>query len=70
MIDSIINLLTDMILKFNKALIYDFDHLCPWTGTAIGKGNMKAFKFFVLGVNILCYLSIGLVVYVFLTQIS
>jgi len=53
-----------------QALIYDFDHLCPWTGTAIGKGNMRAFKFFVLGVNILCYLSIGLVVYVVLTQIS
>jgi hypothetical protein len=54
----------------NKALIYDFDHLCPWTGTAIGKGNMRAFKFFVVGVNILCYMSIGLVLYVILTRIS
>lgn len=44
-----------------KALIQDYDHLCPWTGTGIGKGNMTAFKVFVVFVNILCYLSIGLV---------
>ncbi|KAL3800667.1 hypothetical protein HJC23_006129 [Cyclotella cryptica] len=53
-----------------QALIYDFDHLCPWTGTAIGKGNMKAFKTFVVSVNVLCYLSIGLVVYLVLTRIT
>ena len=28
-----------------KALVYDYDHVCPWTGTAIGKGNMRQFKY-------------------------
>eukprot|EP00591_Stephanopyxis_turris_P012019 CAMPEP_0195517646 /NCGR_PEP_ID=MMETSP0794_2-20130614/11176_1 /TAXON_ID=515487 /ORGANISM="Stephanopyxis turris, Strain CCMP 815" /LENGTH=301 /DNA_ID=CAMNT_0040646481 /DNA_START=191 /DNA_END=1096 /DNA_ORIENTATION=- len=30
------------------AVVVDgFDHVCPWTGTAIGKGNMTAFQWFV-----------------------
>jgi len=49
-----------------KAVIQDFDHLCPWTGTGIGKGNMICFKAFVVCVNILCYLSLGVVAYVLL----
>ncbi len=44
-----------------KVLIEDFDHVCPWTGTGIGKGNMMAFRFFVASINILCYFSIILV---------
>ena len=44
-------------------LIQDYDHLCPWTGTGIGRGNMAAFKTFVVSINILCYASIGLVVW-------
>ncbi len=28
-------------------MVEDFDHTCPWTGTAIGKGNMPAFQVFV-----------------------
>ena len=43
-------------------LIQDYDHLCPWTGTGIGKRNMMAFKLFVVGVNVLCYFSIILVI--------
>ena len=27
-------------------VIEEFDHVCPWTGTAIGKRNMGAFKTF------------------------
>lgn len=46
-----------------KALVYDYDHVCPWTGTAIGKGNMRQFKSFVFSVNVLCYLSVGLVIW-------
>jgi len=46
-----------------KVLIQDYDHLCPWTGTGIGKGNMLAFKVFVASINVLCYLSIGLVAF-------
>ena len=49
-----------------KALIQDYDHLCPWSGTGIGKGNMMAFKVFVVMVNLLCYRSIGLVAYMLL----
>lgn len=30
------------------AVIEDFDHTCPWTGTAIGKKNMRAFRAFVI----------------------
>ncbi len=28
-------------------VIEDHDHVCPWTGTAIGRGNMCAFRCFV-----------------------
>eukprot|EP00977_Amphora_coffeiformis_P030400 scaffold46737_cov168-Amphora_coffeaeformis.AAC.1 len=44
-------------------LIQEYDHLCPWTGTGIGRGNMCAFKTFVVSINVLCYCSIGLVVW-------
>lgn len=53
-----------------KVLIQDYDHLCPWTGTGIGKGNMLAFKIFVVMVNILCYLSIALVAFTLLRGIG
>ena len=43
-------------------LIQDYDHLCPWTGTGIGRRNIMAFKLFVVGVNVLCYFSITLVI--------
>mmetsp|Transcript_15221 Transcript_15221/g.34401 ORF Transcript_15221/g.34401 Transcript_15221/m.34401 type:complete len:182 (+) Transcript_15221:623-1168(+) len=43
-------------------LIQDYDHLCPWTGTGVGRRNMMAFKLFVVGVNVLCYFSIILVI--------
>jgi len=49
-----------------KVLIEDYDHLCPWTGTGIGKKNMLFFKLFVFFVNILCYGSIAIVAYVLL----
>lgn len=47
-------------------LIEGYDHLCPWTGTGIGHGNMFAFKAFVVSVNVLCYFSIALVAYALL----
>jgi hypothetical protein len=31
-------------------VIEEFDHVCPWTGTAIGAKNMTAFKLFVSGI--------------------
>jgi len=41
----------------------DFDHVCPWTGTAIGRNNMLPFRIFVFSINVLCYLSVGLVIW-------
>jgi len=46
-----------------KAIIEDYDHLCPWTGTGIGRKNIFAFKIFVIFVNMLCYVTIGIVSY-------
>jgi hypothetical protein len=34
-------------------IVEDFDHTCPWTGTAIGKGNMPYFQCFV-GLVFIC----------------
>ena len=51
-----------------QVLIEDYDHLCPWTGTGIGGGNMLAFKLFVGMVNVLCYGSIAIAAYVLLTD--
>jgi hypothetical protein len=31
-------------------VVEEFDHTCPWTGTAIGKSNMPCFKVFVSAV--------------------
>eukprot|EP00558_Chaetoceros_sp_UNC1202_P001963 CAMPEP_0197260222 /NCGR_PEP_ID=MMETSP1429-20130617/83923_1 /TAXON_ID=49237 /ORGANISM="Chaetoceros sp., Strain UNC1202" /LENGTH=80 /DNA_ID=CAMNT_0042724457 /DNA_START=478 /DNA_END=720 /DNA_ORIENTATION=- len=28
-------------------VVEEFDHTCPWTGTAIGKANMTAFQMFI-----------------------
>ena len=48
----------------------DYDHLCPWTGTGIGRNNMWAFKSFVITINILCYFSIALVVWALLDGLA
>jgi len=49
-----------------QVLVEEMDHVCPWTGTAIGRKNMLAFKWFVIFVNLLCYSSIGITAYVLL----
>ncbi|KAL3770205.1 hypothetical protein ACHAWU_009145 [Discostella pseudostelligera] len=36
-----------------KVVIEEFDHTCPWTGTAIGKKNMRSFQMFV-GLIFIC----------------
>ena len=33
-----------------KVVCREFDHVCPWTGTAIAEDNMTAFKCFVSGI--------------------
>jgi DHHC palmitoyltransferase len=59
-------ILENLMSYLGQVLIEGYDHLCPWTGTGIGHGNMMAFKAFVVGVNVLCYFSIGLVAYILL----
>jgi len=41
-----------------QTLVTDFDHFCPWTGTAIGGGNMKQFTCFT---SMLCILLLYVV---------
>mmetsp|Transcript_19908 Transcript_19908/g.46763 ORF Transcript_19908/g.46763 Transcript_19908/m.46763 type:complete len:295 (-) Transcript_19908:450-1334(-) len=53
-----------------KALVNDYDHVCPWTGTVIGKNNIRCFKLFVFSVNVLCYLCVGLVIWQVLDKLT
>ena len=41
-----------------NVVIENFDHTCPWTGTAIGKNNLHTFYCFVTGTQMLFYFSI------------
>jgi hypothetical protein len=46
------------------ALVFiDFDHTCPWTGTAIAKNNMKSFKWFVALVGTMLIFDIVLLAF-------
>ena len=42
-----------------NAVVQDFDHVCPFTGTAIGGGNLKCFYCFVGMVQALIWVSVG-----------
>ena len=42
-------------------VVEEFDHTCPWTGTAIGKKNMLSFQFFVCLVFICLIMDIFLI---------
>ena len=44
------------------AVLLDFDHTCPWTGTGIARGNMTSFKAFVVCVQVLIYATIAIFV--------
>lgn len=41
-------------------VVEEYDHTCPWTGTAIGKHNMRAFQCFVAMVGIMLLFDISL----------
>eukprot|EP00804_Cyclotella_cryptica_P029107 CCRYP_005284-RA/>CCRYP_005284-RA protein AED:0.32 eAED:0.32 QI:187/1/1/1/1/1/2/468/363 len=43
-----------------KVVVEEFDHTCPWTGTAIGKKNMRSFQCFVTLVFICLIMDIFL----------
>ena len=42
------------------AVFLDFDHTCPWTGTAIARGNLTSFHCFVGAVQVLFYSTIAI----------
>ena len=42
------------------AVFRDFDHTCPWTGTAIARGNLTSFHCFVGAVQVLFYATIAI----------
>ncbi|GAX13595.1 hypothetical protein FisN_3Lh165 [Fistulifera solaris] len=46
-------------------VVEDFDHTCPWTGTAIGKRNLRAFHVFVFMVFVCLLLDVFLLTGVF-----
>ena len=47
------------------AVFEDFDHTCPWTGTAIAKGNIGSFRFFIVALQFLFYSTIAVLVLAF-----
>ena len=47
-------------------IVMNYDHFCPWTGTAIGAGNYFFFKMFVVTVHVLCYSTLIILALVFL----
>jgi hypothetical protein len=44
-------------------LIEGYDHTCPWTGTAIGAGNLKYFYMFTGGLLPLIVFLLAVLVY-------
>lgn len=44
-------------------VIEGYDHVCPWTGTAIGRLNLYVFYGFVVSVTILMYFSCFFLIY-------
>lgn len=44
-------------------VIEGYDHVCPWTGTAIGRFNLYVFYGFVVSVTILMYFSCFVLIY-------
>jgi hypothetical protein len=51
-----------------NALVEGFDHVCPFTGTAIGANNLSCFYSFTVSVQILIYFAIGVACYGFYTM--
>jgi len=39
-------------------VVTNFDHTCPWTGTAIGGNNIRSFRLFVGALQILAYYTV------------
>ena len=48
-----------------QVMVDRYDHTCPWTGTAIGGGNMTYFTIFVTSVIVLIVLLLVLLAWNF-----
>ena len=59
---EIVLLLSFFFLFF--LILQEMDHMCPWTGTAIGKGNMPAFKVFTRSITVLFLYQFSVLLYV------
>lgn len=46
-----------------NVIVEGFDHTCPWTGTAIGKGNIEAFDCFTRSIVVLAVFDIILAIF-------
>jgi len=46
-----------------NAMVDGFDHVCPFTGTAIGSNNLPCFYAFVFLVQAMIYISIGMFIW-------
>ena len=46
-------------------VVRGYDHLCPWTGTAIGEKNLRYFYCFVGGITLLLLYVLFVVIYAF-----
>ena len=53
-----------------NTMVRDFDHVCPFTGTAIGGNNMKPFVTFTVMIQILIYYTIFVVAFGFWTTVT
>lgn len=51
-----------------NVIVEGFDHTCPWTGTAIGKGNLDAFDCFTRSIVVLAFFDILLAVFSAITN--
>jgi palmitoyltransferase ZDHHC9/14/18 len=48
-----------------NVIVEEYDHTCPWTGTAIGRKNMKSFRIFLVSIAMLLIVDVVLAVYRF-----
>jgi len=54
--------------KEAKVMVKEYHHICPWIGTSIGEGNKNAFYVFLVSSNLLCYISVGIMLYFFIYE--
>lgn len=54
----------------NEVVVDEFDHTCPWTGTAIGSKNIRAFHAFIYSVYGLLICDVVAAVHAAVPEIS